>query len=75
MPSGYKRTQLVDQNLEPTSQQETATPFLINEFKQGDILYDLDAPRASALSKLDKMGFKRKGPTLDSSKTLLSRFG
>ncbi|MBC8954019.1 hypothetical protein [Xenorhabdus sp. PB62.4] len=67
--------QLIDQSLEPTSQQETATPFLINEFKQGDILYGLDAPRASALSKLDKMGFKRKGPAPDSSKTFFSRFG
>ncbi|PHM49304.1 hypothetical protein [Xenorhabdus miraniensis] len=67
--------QLIAQSLEPTSQQETATPFLINEFKQGDILYGLNTPRDSALSKLDKMGFKRKGPAPDYSKTLFSKFG
>ncbi|MBD2811134.1 hypothetical protein ID853_09630 [Xenorhabdus sp. Vera] len=67
--------QLIVQDLMPTSLQETATPLLTHEFKQGDILYGLDTPRASALSNLDKMGFKRKSTATASSNTLLSRFG
>ncbi|MEQ1961631.1 hypothetical protein ABLB69_00265 [Xenorhabdus khoisanae] len=59
---------------ENKEKRKTATSLLTNEFKRGDILYGLGAPRASALSNLDKIGFKRKSPVTDSSKKLRSRF-
>ncbi|WP_274715211.1 hypothetical protein [Xenorhabdus bovienii] len=48
-----------DKVLSPESLQETETQLLIHKFKEGDILYGLDNPRATALSDLAKVGFKR----------------
>ncbi|CDG99374.1 hypothetical protein XBP1_930089 [Xenorhabdus bovienii str. puntauvense] len=39
--------------------QETEIQFLMDKFKEGDILYGLDNPRAIVLADLAKAGFKR----------------
>uniref|UniRef100_UPI001EDFEC73 hypothetical protein n=1 Tax=Xenorhabdus bovienii TaxID=40576 RepID=UPI001EDFEC73 len=46
-----------DKVLAPESLQETETQLLMHKFKEGDILYGLDNPRATALADLAKVGF------------------
>lgn len=53
-------------------QQQEQSVELANTFKQGDILYGLDGPRASALAQLAKAGFKRKEAIKPKTKNLLA---
>ncbi|MDE9535686.1 RHS repeat-associated core domain-containing protein [Xenorhabdus bovienii] len=62
-----------DKGLAPEPPQETETQLLIHEFKEGDILYGLDNPRATALADLAKVGFKRTSKSTANSGNVFSR--
>ncbi|MGJ0625067.1 hypothetical protein [Xenorhabdus bovienii] len=62
-----------DKVLASESLQETETQLLMHKFKEGDILYGLDNPRATALADLAKVGFKRKSKSIANSGNLFSR--